>query len=342
MKAKVSVIVPIYNVEQYFMRCANSLINQTLKELEIIFVDDASPDKCPQICDELAQKYSNIKVIHKHNQGLGMARNSGLEIATGEYVAFLDSDDFVDNEMYESLYRAAKDKNLDFLGCDFAFYLNNGKSIPVQAYKEAFELFGTKTRKLLIDMLGAPPEHHSDVVYQMSVWKAIYKKELLDKYCIKFPSERELIAEDIVFHTDFFLHTERVGYIPKTYYYYCENAQSLTKTYKTNRYLREIKLYQYLEKATAEYKGSEIRLQRTFLGRIRVCLKDAYASGSLEAKNTISKIINDVDVQKVAEKYDATSMYIPYKVFVILLRLKKPKVLALFFKVLSLRRLESV
>ena len=112
MIPKVSVIVPIYNVEHYFMRCIESLIHQSLKDIEIIFVDDESPDNCPKICDEYAKEYANIKVIHKKNQGLGMARNSGLEIATGEYVAFLDSDDFVDTAMYEALYRKAKDKEI--------------------------------------------------------------------------------------------------------------------------------------------------------------------------------------------------------------------------------------
>jgi len=94
-KPKVSVIVPIYNVEKYFERCMRSLLNQTLKEIEIILVDDESPDNCPAMCDEYAGTDNRVKVIHKKNEGLGFARNSGLEIATGEYVAFVDSDDFV-------------------------------------------------------------------------------------------------------------------------------------------------------------------------------------------------------------------------------------------------------
>ena len=105
---KISIIVPIYNVEKYLDRCMQSLLNQTLTDIEIIMVDDGSPDRCPQMCDEYAKKDSRIKVIHKSNAGLGYARNSGLEIATGEYVAFVDSDDYVYTQIYESLYVSAK------------------------------------------------------------------------------------------------------------------------------------------------------------------------------------------------------------------------------------------
>ena len=100
---KVSIILPIYNVEKYLKRCMNSLLNQTLKEIEIIMVDDESPDNCPHLCEEYKSKYSNIKVVHKKNGGLGYARNSGLEVCEGEYVAFIDSDDFVDVNMFEDL-----------------------------------------------------------------------------------------------------------------------------------------------------------------------------------------------------------------------------------------------
>lgn len=113
MIPKVSIIVPVYNVEKYFDRCINSLINQTLREIEIILVDDESPDNCPEMCDKYAKKDSRIKVIHKKNGGLGFARNSGLDIAAGEYFAFVDSDDYVDLDFYEKLYTAAKNGDYD-------------------------------------------------------------------------------------------------------------------------------------------------------------------------------------------------------------------------------------
>ena len=104
MDVKVSVIVPVYNVEKYLDRCLDSIINQTLNEIEIILVDDGSTDSSGEKCDEYKKKDLRIKVIHKKNKGLGYARNSGLEVATGKYIAFVDSDDYIDRRMFESLY----------------------------------------------------------------------------------------------------------------------------------------------------------------------------------------------------------------------------------------------
>lgn len=108
--ALISVIVPIYKVERYLNKCLDSIVNQTYKELEIILVDDGSPDGCPKICDEWGLKDSRIRVIHKANAGLGLARNSGLEVATGKYVAFIDSDDFIDLNMNDDSMKKGQAK----------------------------------------------------------------------------------------------------------------------------------------------------------------------------------------------------------------------------------------
>ena len=118
-KPKVSIVVPIYNVEKYLDRCIQSLLAQTLKEIEIILVDDESPDNCPQICDRYVAKYTYVKVVHKKNDGLGQARNSGMEVATGEYIAFVDSDDFIDADMMERLYDECKEHSLDVIYSEF-------------------------------------------------------------------------------------------------------------------------------------------------------------------------------------------------------------------------------
>ena len=103
-KDVIAVVLPIYNVEKYLDRCLDRIVNQTYKNLEIILVDDGATDNCPSMCDEWAKKDSRIKVIHKKNAGLGMARNTGIENATGEYICFFDSDDYVDKNMYKKLY----------------------------------------------------------------------------------------------------------------------------------------------------------------------------------------------------------------------------------------------
>ena len=136
---KVSIIIPIFNVEKYINKCIESVINQTLEDIEIILIDDESPDNCPLICDNYAAKDSRIKVIHKKNEGLGFARNSGLDIATGEYVTFLDSDDFVDLYTYEHLYNIAIKEDLDTLYYKFSRFTNENNIKPSQAINKIKE-----------------------------------------------------------------------------------------------------------------------------------------------------------------------------------------------------------
>ena len=114
-KELISVVLPIYNVENYLDRCINSIVHQTYDNLEIILIDDGSPDSCPQKCDEWAKKDNRIKVIHKKNAGLGMARNTGIENASGEYLCFCDSDDYIDLETINKAYEVAKKNNADIV-----------------------------------------------------------------------------------------------------------------------------------------------------------------------------------------------------------------------------------
>ncbi|OUQ56650.1 hypothetical protein B5E58_10520 [Tyzzerella sp. An114] len=116
---KISVIVPVYKVEEYLNKCVDSIINQTYKNLEIILVDDGSPDSCGKICDEYAKKDSRIKVIHKENGGVSSARNAGLDVATGDYIGFVDSDDWIEPNMYEFLIKKCLYYNTDIARCEF-------------------------------------------------------------------------------------------------------------------------------------------------------------------------------------------------------------------------------
>lgn len=152
-KPKVSVIVPIYNVEKYLRRCLDSLVNQTLTDIEIILVDDESPDNSNEIYKEYLAKDNRIKLVQKKNGGLGFARNSGLEIATGEFIAYIDSDDYVDVNMFKKLYDTSKNNNLDTVYCG---YNNLDDELKVHSFNEVDDLtiFSTKdeVNGVLLDM----------------------------------------------------------------------------------------------------------------------------------------------------------------------------------------------
>ena len=126
MDVLVSVVVPVYKVEKYINKCIDSIINQTYKNLEIILVDDGSPDRCPQICDEYAKKDNRIKVIHKKNSGLGAARNTGIDAAKGEYIGFVDSDDWIMPNMYEEMVNCCENYQVPICECTISFIDENG------------------------------------------------------------------------------------------------------------------------------------------------------------------------------------------------------------------------
>ena len=205
MKPKVSVILPIYCVEKFLERCLKSVTEQTLRDIEIILVDDGSLDNCPVMCDNYGKLDRRIKVIHKKNEGLGYARNTGLDYATGEYVAFIDSDDFIDINMMNQLYTYAYKYDLDAVFCGMKFVDAHGNiTMDRKEVNEYIEMKGNECRQHVLDLIASREKSRVSSKYMMSVWHAIYHKEFLDKHNIRFCSERDFISEDMIFDIDFF------------------------------------------------------------------------------------------------------------------------------------------
>lgn len=239
---KISVIVPVYRVEKYLGRCVNSLLGQTLSDIEIILVDDGSPDGCPALCDEFAKKDGRIKVLHKENEGLGLARNSGMNLAVGEYIAFVDSDDYVKSEMYRTLYEAAQRENADIAMCGLCCIggIMSAKENDVQNINcfDGYTVFDGKEGidRLMLDISGALPKEDQDSRYGFSSVKNIYRKEVLEKNKIRFLSEKEVMSEDVFFLLDFLDKCECAVGVPGAFYCYCRNGQSLSKSYRSDRF----------------------------------------------------------------------------------------------------------
>ena len=209
-KSLISVIVPIYNVSRYLDRCMESLLHQTYKNIEIIMVDDGSPDDCGKKCDRYAAEEPRIKVIHKENAGLGMARNSGLEIAEGEYVMFIDSDDYTDVRMIERLYHRLTEEGADTCFCRYYDTSSEGKDELARETYLKQSYCGDETKKVLLGMIGSLPEQAGDVEIGMSVWKGLYSLDIIRDNGILFPSEREYISEDIIFHMQYLVKAKHI------------------------------------------------------------------------------------------------------------------------------------
>lgn len=228
-----SVIVPIYNVEPYLDRCMESIVGQTYPNLEIIMVDDGSPDNCPEKCDMWAKRDSRIKVIHKKNGGLGNARNSGLEIATGEYVAFVDSDDYIDTDMYSTLMAEAIAHDADTVYCGFRRQLPSldmADTVEMQSSVLRGDEIKELARRYIMDF--------STESLNVGVWHAIYRRSLID---FKFVSEREYMSEDAVFTQEFLKRCKCYVYVPRAMYNYMYNASGISKNTNETTLARALK-----------------------------------------------------------------------------------------------------
>lgn len=220
MNYKVSVIVPIYKVEKFIARCADSLLRQTLEKVEFIFVNDATPDKSMEVLREVIAKYPVRKadivlLVHDENKGLPAARNTGLEHARGEYIFHCDSDDYVEPDMLEKLYQAASEKQADIVWCDwFLSFAKNERYMKQPDFATAEEA--------LRAMLGGR--------MKFNVWNKLVKRELYTENNITFPSGYAL-GEDMTMMM-LFVHAKRVTYMPKAFYHYVKlNASAISSNY---------------------------------------------------------------------------------------------------------------
>lgn len=215
MEPLISVIVPVYNVEDYLDRCIESIVNQTYKNLEIILVDDGSSDNCPVMCDEWAKKDSRIKVIHKENGGLSDARNYGIELSAGEYLSFVDSDDYVDSDFIESLHSAIEKFNTKLSICNMTTFDENGKT------DETF----TQPYKSLT--LAEGHEKYESLLRHCAVNK-LYKREIFDT--IRYPKGK--LYEDLYIYHHILDKVDKVAYTGKnSYFYFIRSGSIMNSTY---------------------------------------------------------------------------------------------------------------
>lgn len=212
MNDLISVIVPVYNVEKYLDRCVESIVDQTYKNLEIILVDDGSPDNCPQICDEWAAKDSRIRVIHKQNGGLSDARNAGMAIATGEYIAFVDSDDWIHNQYIERMIKAVTIYKVQLVACDLTEVYGKTQEKPVDI--DDVEICDAEQA---INMLINGRK------FKAVAWNKLYHKSLLNGE--HFETGR--YHEDEFFTYRILGKNDRLAFVNAPLYYYFQREDSI-------------------------------------------------------------------------------------------------------------------
>ncbi|MCI6652050.1 MAG: glycosyltransferase [Ruminococcus sp.] len=215
-RALVSIIVPVYNVSEYLDRCIESIVNQTYRDIEVVLIDDGSTDNCPQMCDEWAEKDSRIRVIHKSNAGVSVARNLGIQKATGEYITFVDSDDYVYPEYCSKLVQLMETEKADLTHCRCVWEEKNMKPVP--------------------DFYNITSKNFSDCGCSWTVWCNMFKTDIIRKNDLKF---REDIAsgEDTLFVLEYFVVSEKaVGTSEKLYFYEQGSLGLLRQDYSERRH----------------------------------------------------------------------------------------------------------
>lgn len=231
-KYKISVIVPIYKVETYLRCCIESICRQTYRELEILLIDDGSPDECGKICEEYAKRDSRIKVIHIENGGQSHARNVGLEVATGDYIGFVDGDDHINISMYERLLETAITNEAQIVECNF-----HGRKVKVPDEMEEGAIFSMSGKESITRQLDT---NFQSRFPSTSVWSKLFKRECIQG--VRFPDGR--IHEEYAFLCEAFLNTDRYVYINECLYDRTLRSDSTTAEKFSARTLDKIYVFQ--------------------------------------------------------------------------------------------------
>lgn len=214
---EISIIVPIYNVEKYINKCIDSIIAQTYTDIEIILVDDGSPDKCPQICDDYAAKDPRIKVIHKTNGGLSDARNTGIEAACGRYIGFVDGDDCIKPDMYERLYNALISADADIAAANFIYV--DEKYTPIEDKNKSMPM----KDEVISGRTAFERTLEDKGWYYVTIWNKLYKKEIFED--IRFPVGK--IHEDEFVAHRIYAGTAKAACIEYSGYMYVQRGGSI-------------------------------------------------------------------------------------------------------------------
>ena len=326
MNELISIIVPVFNVEKYLERCVDSLLNQTYKELEIILVDDCSTDNSPVLCDELAKRDERIKVIHKqNNEGAGCARNTGLDIASGDYIMFLDSDDYLDLKTCCSVKAALEDNNADIC-CFLCANIYSNQVVKNNPFESMQVFEGEEIPSKLLASCIAPKENSTknEIGLGLSANMGIYKARQINENNIRFYSEREYLNEDVLFKIELFKSAEKIVVLPDNFYNYFHNSGTLSTGYNENRFEDSIKMLKKANELCKDYNCDELdkRNSRYFMINTLVSIKQEVAASNIKALKKIKSICNNETMQEVLCSYPVFAMPKAQKLFFMLIKSK--------------------
>ena len=323
----VSIVVPIYKVEKLLPRCVKSLREQTWSDIEIILVDDGSPDQCPAMCDQFAENDYRIKVVHKPNGGLSSARNAGLEIACGKYVGFVDSDDDVELSMYEQLVRAAEQHDADFVMCDHIRVPQNGESYLQSATIEGglYDKERIKTEIFPQLIMGKDLEYGP----LLSVWQCLYKRQFLVDNALKFDEEVRW-SEDNIFSSFVGYYANRFYYLRgEGLYHYYSNPGTITTSYRKGAWDVYSLMNQHLRAFFSSVRDYDFgqQLKKHLVFYACNCIGQELNRPSKEAIKEIRQILNTPALKDAFCDFEMPEVGLKLKIQLLLMKWKQAKLL---------------
>lgn len=343
MNYKVSIIVPVYNVEKYIHECVDSILNQTYKNIEVILVDDGSPDNCPQICDEYANADNRIAVIHKQNAGVSKARESGAKIATGDYVLYVDSDDWIDVDTVENCIKEIEmNSNLD---CVLFSYIkendNNSRLVHIfdgDVYFSPKDIKNMLYRRLW-GLSNSELNHPERLEYLTTCWMKLYKRELTENG--KYVDVKTVgSCEDGIFNMYVLYDCKEAVYIDKPMYHYRRVGGSLTSKHRPNFIKQWGTLFDMME-SIIEEKQLDDTYREALNNRIALSITAVGLNELSNSKNNVFGHIREIRKYLKSQKYgqacksmDIKRLPFAWKVLMICSRLKLAAMVYCIIKVI--------
>lgn len=327
----VSIIVPVYKVEPYLERCIASLRNQTLEDIEIILVDDGSPDNCPQMCDAYAALDSRIRVVHKKNGGLSSARNAGLKVATGAYVGFVDSDDDVEPDMYEKMLSVMRAEQVDFVMSDYLRISADGSR-----HLKTLDIHPGRYNKVALRKEIFPSLimcENIDYGPLLSVWHCLYRTDFLRSNNIFFDeevrwSEDNIFSAVVGYHADSFYYMKGQGL-----YHYYQNPGTITTSYRSGAWEVYCTMNRHLHEKFDSVKDFDFsrQLKLHMIYYACNCIGQAMSLPKKDALADIRKILRSQELTNAFKDFTSPAVSWKLKVQLGLMKFKQAKLLYSIF-----------
>ena len=329
-KPCISIIIPIYNVEQYLPKCLDSLLGQTYKNLEIICVNDGSPDHSQEIVNQYAEKDTRVKSVSKENGGLSSARNYGHKFVHGKYLMYLDSDDWIDPETCEKAVQIAEKYQTDVVFWNYIREFENA-SRPRHIMGESEKIFfkreeTVQLQRRFVGLIGEELRHPESADSLNTAWGKLYRADIIVGHQIYFTDTWIIGTEDAFFNLQVFEYVEKAVYLPECFSHYRRtNENSLTQNYNPELYSRWKIRYSYIQKYLEEHQCGPIFWEaldnHISLGIIGLGLNVLWGKGQVPQIRTIREIISTEQYRSAVKKLQIKKMPIHWRVFFVAAKL---------------------